>query len=229
MADRLIYLHGFRSSPRSFKAQWLARRLDGLGLGARYLCPQLPASPRLALEQIMALQPDARDCLVGSSLGGYFANWVAEQTGARCVVLNPAVDPAASLAAHVGAQTRYHSDEPFDFQPAYLDELAAARVDHLRAPDRYFLIAATGDELLDWRDMVAHYQGAKQKVIQGSDHGLSDFADYGDEVIAFAGLPLAGLALPGHGANAATDGSDTPSVTAARTAPHAPRAKGGRS
>lgn len=193
MAGRLIYLHGFRSSPQSFKARWLGERMTVLGLGARFACPQLPVSPKASLEPIMQLAPDAQDCLVGSSLGGYFATWVAERTGGPCVLLNPAIDPAASLAAHLGAQTRFHSDEPFDFQPRHLDELALARVSAVTAPGRYFLIAATGDELLDWRDMVAHYPGARHKVIQGSDHGLSDFADYGDEVLGFAGL------IPGIG------------------------------
>ena len=55
-------------------------------------------------------------------------------------------------------------------------------------PERYFLVAAKGDELLDWRDMVAHYAGARHKVLEGSDHGLSDFADYLDEVLEFAGV-----------------------------------------
>lgn len=191
MTGRLIYLHGFRSSPRSFKAQWLARRLEALGLADVFVCPQLPASPRQAVDLVTdgcGLRAD--DTLVGSSLGGFYATWLAERSGCRVVVLNPAVRPAAGLADHVGVQTMYHSDEPFEFRPGYLDELRALEVDRITRAQRYFLIAATGDELLDWRDMTAFYTGARQQVIEGSDHGLSDFADYGDEVLRFAGLPL---------------------------------------
>ncbi|MFT4102642.1 MAG: YqiA/YcfP family alpha/beta fold hydrolase [Burkholderiaceae bacterium] len=189
MPPRLIYLHGFRSSPRSFKASWLASRLAGLGLSDRYVCPQLPASPREAIALVDAtIAPRRDDTLVGSSLGGYYATWLAERCGCRCVLLNPAVRPAEGLAAHVGVQTQYHSDEPFEFKPVYLDELRELDVARITDPARYLLIAATGDELLDWRDMVAHYPGARHRIVAGSDHGLSDFADYGDDVLAFAGL-----------------------------------------
>lgn len=189
MAGRLIYLHGFRSSPRSFKAQLLARRMAELGRAADFVCPQLPASPKLAIALVCdTIAPDPLDTLVGSSLGGYYATWLVERFGCRAVLLNPAVDPAEGLGSQVGVQTMYHSDEPFEFRAEYVDELRALRIGALADPSRCFLIAAMGDELLDWRDMVARYPGAKHKVLDGSDHGLSDFADYMDEVLAFAGV-----------------------------------------
>jgi predicted esterase YcpF (UPF0227 family) len=85
----------------------------------------------------------------------------------------------------VGPQTAWHSEDQFEFLPEYIDELTALEVARITRPERYFLVAATGDEVLDWRDMVAHYPGARQRVIEGSDHGLSDFAQYIDEVLAF--------------------------------------------
>ena len=181
-AHRLVYLHGFRSSPLSFKAQMV---------GERMRAAELPPSPRAAMRLVredLALRPE--DALVGSSLGGYYATWLAEQLGCRAVLLNPAVTPAEGLDRYTGPQTMYHSDEPFDFRPEYLDELRELRVRAITRPERYFLVAATGDELLDWRDMVAHYPGAKQRVIQGSDHGISDFDLYIDEVLAFAGVTV---------------------------------------
>lgn len=189
----LIYLHGFRSSPRSAKASLLAERMRTLGRAADFVCPQLPPSPFAALELVKKLAPQPRDTLVGSSLGGFYATWLAEKTGARCVLLNPAVDPADGLQRHVGVQKMFHSDEPFEFKDEHVAELRALTVGAITFPARYFLIAAKGDELLDWRDMVAHYPGARHKVLEGSDHGLADFADYLDEVLEFAGV------LPGQG------------------------------
>jgi predicted esterase YcpF (UPF0227 family) len=187
--SRMIYLHGFRSSPQSFKAQWLAKRMNGIGRGANFSCPQLPASPREAVEMVR-MQFDLRpeDTLVGSSLGGYYATWLAERYDCRAVLLNPAVDPAKGLAAHVGTTTMFHFDLPFEFRQDYLFELRELEVPMITFASRYFLIAATGDEVLDWRHMVAHYQGARMQVIEGSDHGLSDFDDYGDQVLEFAGF-----------------------------------------
>jgi len=184
---RVIYLHGFRSSPLSFKARLIAQRMAVLGRGSDFVCPQLPPSPLAAVGLVReAIAPAAEDTLVGSSLGGFYATWLAERLGCRAVLLNPAVRPARDLRSYDGPQTLYHSDEPFDFRPEYLAEMRSLEVPVITFAERYFLIAARGDELLDWREMVAHYPGARHHVLGGSDHGLSDFEDYVDEVLAFA-------------------------------------------
>lgn len=190
----IVYLHGFRSSPQSFKAQLLDQRMAELGHAAEYLCPQLPVSPRAAMDLCVSLTRNldpAQLTLFGSSLGGYYATWLAEQLGCRAVMLNPAMRAFEKLAGYVGPQTAYHdASETFEFKPEYLDELRAMYVPAITRPQRYFLVAATGDELLDWREMTANFPGAKHKVIDGSDHGLSDFADYMDETLAFAGVAV---------------------------------------
>ncbi len=129
--------------------------------------------------------PPQQLALIGSSLGGYYATYLAERLGCRAVLLNPAVEPPHDLEKYVGVSTAYHSDAPFEFKAEYLDELRALAVGRITEPQRYFLIAATGDEVLDWRQMVAHYPGARQCVIEGSDHGLSDFAPYLEPVLEF--------------------------------------------
>jgi predicted esterase YcpF (UPF0227 family) len=187
----ILYLHGFRSSPHSFKARLIGDRLKALGREAEYACPQLPASPReaMALASDLAAQfPAGEVTLIGSSLGGYYATWLAEQAGCRAVLLNPAVKPPRDLEKYVGVTTMFHSDEPFEFKRGYIDELKAFEVRQITRPERYFLLAAKGDEVLDWRDMVAHYPGAQQCVIEGSDHGISDFDHYLDRVLAFCGI-----------------------------------------
>lgn len=187
----ILYLHGFRSSPHSFKARLLGERLATLGRAGEYRCPQLPASPRaaiaLAAQMAADVAPD-RLVLVGSSLGGYYATYLAEKLGCRAVLLNPAVKPPRELEKHIGVTTAYHTDEPFEFRREYIDELKALAVERITRPERYFLIAATGDEVLDWREMIGHYPDAKQCVIEGSDHGIPEFADYVDQVLAFCGI-----------------------------------------
>ena len=78
-----------------------------------------------------------------------------------------------------------HSDEPFDFRLEYIDELKSLQVEKISNPTRYFLIAAKGDELLDWQEMVGFYSGAHQLVLEGSDHGISDYANYLPQVLGF--------------------------------------------
>lgn len=192
----ILYLHGFRSSPLSMKARLMGQAMQGLGRAGEWLCPQLPASPRLAIELALSLVeelPAGELSIVGSSLGGYYATWLAERLGCRAAVLNPAVAPLKDLEQHIGVSTEYHTGAPFEFKREYADELAALAVPQITRPQRYYLLAATGDEVLDYRDMLAHYPGAPGRLIQGSDHGIREFADYLSAVLAFCGV--AGAAL----------------------------------
>lgn len=168
----------------------LREHLQKLDLVDQFVCPALPASPRMASQLALYAARSTRAervALIGSSLGGYYATWVAEQLGCRAVLLNPAVDPARDLQAHVGRQPVFFSDDEIDFRPEYIDELRALDTG-VTNPERYFLIAATGDTVINYRMMVAKYHGARQRVIEGSNHELSDFAQYVDEVLSFCGI-----------------------------------------
>ncbi|HWI83257.1 YqiA/YcfP family alpha/beta fold hydrolase, partial [Ramlibacter sp.] len=124
-----------------------------------------------------------------SSLGGFYATHVAEKTGCRAVLLNPAVDPARDLARHTGEQAAFHDPSlHFMFEPAFVDELTALEVGTPAQPANYFAVIAKGDELLDWREMTGRYPGARIKLLEGSDHGLSDFDAHLPDVLAFLGL-----------------------------------------
>lgn len=187
----LVYLHGFRSSPRSSKAVMTGDAVNTISTAHdsyEFYCPQLLASPKQSMDMVMAYIDQAkfdRLVVVGSSLGGFYANFLAERYGCKAVSLNPAVRAPRELAPHVGMMTSYDSEEPFDFRPEYIDELKALQVEKISSPSRYFLIAAKGDELLDWKEMVQFYEGANQLVLEGSDHGIADYADHLPKVIRF--------------------------------------------
>ena len=185
MPAAVVYIHGFNSSPASFKAGLIKRTLDRHGWAAGFLAPALPPSPAAAarlLEALARKHPQA--ALVGSSLGGFYATWLAEKFGLRAALLNPAVAPYGLLAGHVGRQKNFHSGEEYDFTREHVEELRALEVDSI-TPDRYLLAVETGDEVLDYRRAVEKYRGARQLVIEGGDHGFSDFAEYVDEVLDF--------------------------------------------
>ncbi len=192
----ILYLHGFRSSPHSSKATLMARALEQRGLADQWICPQLPASPAHAMalanrliEQACharGLDPRSELTIMGSSLGGYYATCLTEHWGCRAALFNPVVYAARDLATQVGEHSLYHSNEPMTFLPEYVDELAEMAVGKPAHPQRYFLLAATGDEVLDWREMADWFTGCQGRVIQGSDHGISDFEQWLPEVLDFA-------------------------------------------
>lgn len=184
----IVYLHGFRSSPASRKATMLRDAMTARGRSAEYLCPALPASPSQSIALMLASVKGvetAQLALIGSSLGGYYATWLAEHLGCHAVLLNPAIRPQDDLARYIGVQPVYFSQEQIDFRREYLDELEAIDTPAITRPERYLLLAATGDSVIDYRTMVQKYRGAQQHVIAGSDHELSNFDDYIDEVLAF--------------------------------------------
>lgn len=150
--------------------------------GVQFWSPQLPPSPRAAMEKVLsgvADWPRQRMAVVGSSLGGYYASWVAQHMRCPSVLLNPAVNPARDLAHYIGEQTQWHApDEHFYFAPEFVDELRALDVRDQPPAAPQLAIIAKGDEVLDWREMVARYPQADIRLLEGGDHGLSDFSSY---------------------------------------------------
>jgi predicted esterase YcpF (UPF0227 family) len=198
----LLYLHGFRSSPRSFKAQRLLGWLAAHRPDVHAWCPALPPSPREAMALVLhgvAAWPPERSVVVGSSLGGFYATVVAERLGWPALLLNPAVDPARDLAAHIGEQSTWQSPEDrFFFRPEFIGELRALTPAAITRPERYAAVIAKGDELLDWREMAGRYPGAALRLLDGSDHALSDFDAHLPFVVRALGLDAPAEPLQDH-------------------------------
>lgn len=191
-ATHLLYLHGFRSSPQSAKARQVAERVALDHPGVRWWCPQLPPSPAAAMALVMdgiADWPRDQMAVVGSSLGGFYARWLHAQLGCRVALLNPAIWPAHDLAKYIGEQSTWQNPaERFFFEPTFVDELAQQQAAiTLPLRDAWALIAM-GDEVLDWREMVAGCVGAHIRLLTEGDHALSDFEQHMGDVLHFLNL-----------------------------------------
>jgi predicted esterase YcpF (UPF0227 family) len=190
----LVYLHGFRSSPASVKAQQLAAAVAAMPAAER---PQLhipmlnagPAADIAATAQWVERNTGSvRDVLtiVGSSLGGFYATHLAERFDARAVVINPAIRPYDDLKQYVGPQTNMYTGETFVVTDAYFEELRSLAVRRITRPERYLLLVQTGDQVLDYREAVAFYGGAFQYVQGGGDHAFQDFVAQIPAILRFA-------------------------------------------
>src|SRR5690348_2151036 len=183
----ILYLHGFNSSPRSAKAQYLRRYLEERGRGGEFACPRLPHLPNLAVaaaEEEIARLRQGSATLVGSSLGGFYATWLAEKHDLRAVLINPAIDPHLGLRAYLGPQRALHGGEGYQLTEEHLRQWKELIVSTVRA-ERYLLLVETGDELLDYRAAVRKYRGAKQVVVQGGDHSLASFPEHIPLILEF--------------------------------------------
>jgi uncharacterized protein len=188
----LLYLHGFRSSPQSTKACLLHNWLSAHYPGVTWLAPQLPTSPQDAMALINTLTaqwPHDSSAVVGSSLGGFYASFVARQRGWPSVVINPAVAAHTHGARLVGEHPLWHDpSQTMHFLPSHVDELRALALARADVPSNTMAIVAKGDEVLDWRDMAAHYQHAQLHLLAQGDHGLSDFEPWLEPIADFLQL-----------------------------------------
>ena len=186
----IVYLHGFNSSPQSSKAQYLKRYLEARGRGDEFSCPQLPHLPDLAIKLIEGrLEPlqGKEITLIGSSLGGFYATWLAEMRDLRTVLINPAIDPHVGLRAFLGPQQAYHGGKSYELTEEHLRQWGKLFLTQVR-PERYLLLVETDDEVLDYRVAVKKYRGAKQVVVQGGDHTLASFPEHVPAIMEFAGM-----------------------------------------
>ena len=188
----LLYLHGFRSSPHSVKASKMAETVQAQHPSVTWWCPQLPASPKQAMSQVLqgvATWPRDRMAIVGSSLGGFYAAWLAQQFDCLAVLLNPAVFPARDLVRHIGEQPAWHDPaQSIFFKAEHVQELADMQAQPPSAKARTWAVIAKGDEVLDWREMLARHQTGQVRLLEGSDHALSDFDDHLPEILEFLRL-----------------------------------------
>ena len=186
----IVYVHGFNSSALSFKAGLVARRMNELGRGRDFACPELPHRPREAIAMLDSLvlnNGKAAVSLIGSSLGGYYATWLSERYGNHVVLVNPAVRPYVLLEQALGPQTNLYTGAHYELTREHLAELRELEVASV-TPLRYLLVTRTGDEVLDYREAVEKYRGCEQLVIEGGDHGFGDFDRYLDRALRFCGV-----------------------------------------
>src|SRR5688572_14419398 len=161
----------------------MQRYMAERGLGQEYACPALPP---LAREAMSAIEPliASRPCFIGSSLGGFYATYLAEKHDTRAVLVNPAIDPHIGLRAYLGPQSNLHTGEPYELTEAHLREWQSLYVPRI-TPRRYLLLVETGDEVLDYRRAVARYAGAEQIVVEGGDHSLQSFPRHLPRIVEF--------------------------------------------
>jgi uncharacterized protein len=184
----ILYLHGFNSAPASHKARTMQRYMDERGIGDLFTCPALPHQPGEAVTLIESeLRRLGRVTLVGSSLGGFYATYFAEQHDCRAVLIQPAVSPHLGLEPTLGLQKNLYTGEPYELTRAHLEGWCALSRDTIDS-ERYLLLLETGDEVLDYRQAVRKYEGARMVIREGGDHTLQSFTEHLPRILAFAGV-----------------------------------------
>lgn len=188
----LIYLHGFNSSPDSFKARFLGDFLRQRNLSQHYLVPALSHEPAIALGSVQQLIESRLDevdiTLIGSSLGGYYATSLAEHYDLRAVLINPAVYPYRLLNEYLGLNRNYYDGTQYEMKPEHMQQLLDMEVVQISKPERYLVLLQTADETLDYREAAEKFCDAQLQVEEGGSHGFDNFDQVIPQLLSFAGF-----------------------------------------
>ncbi len=185
----ILYIHGLNSSPASRKASQLSALMQRLGRAQALRVPALHHHPRQAILQLeSAIDELGRPLLVGSSLGGFYATYLAERHGLKALLINPAVNPQLRFEGYLGPQTNYYTGETWELTLDHVAALAELAVPPPGDPARFQVWLQTGDETLDYRQAPAFYRACALRIQAGGDHGFQGFAERIPALLAFAGF-----------------------------------------
>ena len=152
--------------------------------------PDLSHNPEAAVTQLEKLIADAQKniyLLVGSSLGGCYATYLAEKYCCRAALINPAVSPVKYLGEEfLGPQVNLESGEEYDFTLEHANYLDSLDINPLLYPENYFLLVQKGDEVLDYQLAVDRYTGSLQIVQEGGSHRYEGFQKMIPHILGFA-------------------------------------------
>ncbi len=192
----LIYIHGFNSSPDSYKATLLKSYAEKINIPDIIEVPTLSYDPGVAMNQLLsAVSRYQRGheirplCFIGSSLGGYYATWLAEKFDySRVVLINPVVKPLELFKNHPGYHRNLYTGEEFLLELDHVNQLKKYEVREITHPERYLLMLQSGDDVLDYNLALEKYAAVPSIVEEGGGHEFSGFDRHLDTVLAFCGI-----------------------------------------
>jgi hypothetical protein len=190
--NKILYLHGFNSSPESHKARVLHDYMQRQGLGNLVDIPKIPPLPAAAIELLQQhadkIIEDHPLSLVGSSLGGFYATWLAEKYNCPAVLINPAVRPHELLMKYLGENKNYYTGENWVLDHNHIKQFRELYIERVTQLERYLVLLQTGDDTLDYREALQKYAGCSILVEQGGSHEFSGFERHLEKILSFCNV-----------------------------------------
>lgn len=191
MTKHILHIHGFNSSPQSMKAQQTKHYFAANFPDIAFHCPQLANTPNSAIKQLTRIidqYPGDEWYLIGSSLGGYFSTYFSQKYNVKAVLVNPAVKPYELLTQFMGEQTNPYTNEVFDVNESFVDDLKA--LEQIKITEKnYLVMVQTHDEVLNYQEAVEKYKNCELIVQEGGDHSFINFDKMLPTIVKFFQLP----------------------------------------
>ena len=187
----IIYIHGFGSSGQGGKAIQLREYFKSIN--APFIAPSLSYVPELAVATLEELVNSyEKVTLIGSSLGGYYALYLAEKYGVKAVLINPAIESGKTLKRAVdlkGMAKNYYDDSSFSWNESHLEMLKKYTVNNVKHGE-YLLLLQKGDDVLDYKEAVAKIPTATMVIEEGGTHPFEGIERYFEKIRDFLALRL---------------------------------------
>jgi predicted esterase YcpF (UPF0227 family) len=122
----ILYFHGFASSGNSAKSQALAQAFGS----HQVVAPDFPydcaaIEDMVEREIFKAVQNLAEPIVfVGTSLGGFYANYFAAKYDSPAVLVNPSIRADLTLQQKIGKHVNYATNEEFEVTEKYVADLS---------------------------------------------------------------------------------------------------------
>jgi uncharacterized protein len=180
----IIYIHGFGSSGFGGKATLFKEYFED-----EVLTPSLSYVPSLAintLEQLieLLLAKDETVGLVGSSLGGYYAIYLANKYDLKAVLINPAVYPYKTLDK-IGMARNYYDGTSFEVTVAHINQLKGLEVEMIKNQKNFITLLQTDDEVLDYTQAEEKLCDSELIIEEGGNHSFENIESYFRKIGSF--------------------------------------------
>lgn len=184
-----IYIHGFNSSPESFKARCFSKFITDNYPQDQFVAPTLSDFPEKAIKDLSLFieqsLKSSKVVLLGSSLGGFYATYLVQKYKLKALLVNPAVIPHELLHEYLGMNKNYHTGEEYEFTTEHIDQLKTIYIDHINSPENLMVMLQKDDEVLDYRLAEKKYSESHLLIESGGNHSFQNFEQHCENIYIF--------------------------------------------
>lgn len=181
----ILYLHGYDSSSQGDKPQMLR----SLYPKNRLLIPDLPLDPlecmTLSEDTLRTASNDA--IIVGASLGGFYAYYLASKFKRDCLLINPVFQPAMEAKKMLEMETNSEKKKVI-LNAANMYLSFSSNLNSMKHPVNCFVALGLKDEIINPEASSLHFADALVKnydddhyMIKSFKDLMQDFEDYLEE------------------------------------------------
>ena len=115
-------------------------------------------------------------CMMGSSLGGYYASYFATKLKAKAVLINPAIYPLEGFDIYLGKNENFSTGEEFYITDEDIKYLRTISYKKYKNQRNTLILLESNDEVLSYKNTCSYYYGSNIDITFGGDHSYTSLS-----------------------------------------------------